>query len=619
MEDREQLLNRAKERLKNLKKVDVQTSKIGYDSPPKERYARKSMGTTASAFPMSLAIREMNSPTNEDEGSKASGLNQSSAAIPTSPKKRGTRFLSTKEMTETRVKLKRLTSISHLLERNVSLATSNIYDELPIFVEPLQEPINTKRRKKIQERLNKPVQDGPIGKQDIEEIGEMAELYGSSSLVVTKKWECTLDNGHLYDYIFKFPVYLANHYPKVHWSENSPSDGFFVGDQPLISKENYDRLLSRLVLTEPSGNWFIGPRELEIAPDPLNYVHYHSIEKVSFTKNDNTIHPEINQDQIGIDMGDDVFQEIQVIRKKPLFAGELERIRQPSPYLMIVELSSIIFKKHSLFHQELSLCQQLSGYLESFEARKQSALVWSLQEKIWAMRVEISESYTKLQKLYQSNEQDDHTKEDVIRFQAKRRMTVLDSSMGNDLKKLESELIQLLKELSDLRQLRDAEAQTDLMLEFNIVKTWESIKQLRSTQGYQSTGYKLTIKVQPKSNPIDLDREMQDEIEEMDIQLYIENQKEERQYQMDLAEYSVEQSDLESQSLIDSHSAKKKRSKKLVPLQPVLQVLDYDAVEIEIKKRHKKSFGTSSKQQSLSFRWVNLMESITPNEKCPPV
>ena len=606
MDQREELLNRAKDRLKNLKKVELKSETAIKEPTVASRYPRKSMAANANI--QTPQIREMNSPSAALENN-SSVLN---TAAGSSPRKRGTRFLSIKEMNNTRQKLQKLNSISYMLERNVSLANPDPYDQLPVFISPAAEPENVRRRRGLLDRLSKPVDDKPLIEKDIKDIQEMNELYGTNSLQTLRKWECSWESqNQSYNYTFCFPVIGAPE-PRVRWTETSPSDGFFVGERPVISKFNYQRLLQRLQVTDSSGNWFIGPRELEIAPDPLNYVHYRNTAALTYNSNYNTIHPEAEGNDTNISIGKGQYREIQLVRKLPHYASHLEKPKLSTPYLLIIEICSIVFKTHPLLHLELDLCNKLTGYLESLNTRKQNALVWYLQKKIWATRVDIAERYAKLIELYAA-QPDIADKNEAIDVVARRRLTLHKTNQLDHVQQLEFDLVQSLKELNQLRQLRDAEAQTDLMLEFNVVKTWESIKQLRQSQGYQSTGHKLTIRINAPSNPIDLKKELTDEIEELEMQLYIENQIEARQYRQVIDDYNLN----DAISAMDTGSDQK-QAKKSRPLEPDLLALDIEQVSAEIKKRHKKSFG-SSKQQSLSFKWENRLETITPDLKCPDV
>ena len=72
-------------------------------------------------------------------------------------------------------------------------------------------------------------------------------------------------------------------------------------------------------------------------------------------------------------------------------------------------------------------------------------------------------------------------------------------SFETDLTLEKESKIKLLGEIHSTRIQRDAEMQTDRILEFQILKVWERIKQIREAQGFISTPIKLTVKAKKVS------------------------------------------------------------------------------------------------------------------------
>lgn len=145
-------------------------------------------------------------------------------------------------------------TLEKMLEKGVTITPVDFYMGLAVGPPtPVVESEAERKRRAVMVKSTKrqPMPDeSPIKEQEIDEINEVAELYSSNSaLTQMVKWEkqppCPVDM------LFTYPV--AYQTPEVTHSERSVFDGFYIGDNPIISYWNYDRMLRRLLKTEPQG------------------------------------------------------------------------------------------------------------------------------------------------------------------------------------------------------------------------------------------------------------------------------------------------------------------------------------------------------------------------------
>ncbi|KAI8896326.1 hypothetical protein BC833DRAFT_104494 [Globomyces pollinis-pini] len=404
-------------------------------------------------------------------------------------------------------------SIRLILENGVSIHNTDNNPNLAIPEIPFEEPEIVKKRKLALKAKKTLISDLPMNSEDIEHINELTDLYSTNELTSLIKWTTTQEHFlHSYKQLtFTHPTEAKQLVDIGKRKLVAEADGFFVGNPPQVTPWNYERLLNRLLITDPTGNWFSSPITLNLLPDPMCLKHY-------IYANSNNLNEKKKGD------GD-----IESIRHSSTYnlsfqsALTLNKFQEGSnkSFQLVIDLVGLQLLNHPLILEEIQLVTQLQHLTKTIQERKRSKIVTYLTSKIETLRLEYLEKLSDLEQL--SNESIEQTSEN---FQSesplaatKRSQVRLKSlKIKNGQKKLDSEqeLIQLLTNLQATRLLRDSESQTDRLLDFQVVKCWEEIKQTRIKQCFTSTGIKLSIKSKKRSerDMIDMEKEMEEEISE---------------------------------------------------------------------------------------------------------
>jgi hypothetical protein len=468
-----------------------------------------------------------------------------------------------------------------LLEKGVSLSVEYL-DGISIVPE-------TKRQETEQEQKRKMLALKPTKLQEIEleEIQELEKLYSPDPYLFRGKWQTIAWIDHL-KLVFHYPTPMA-YDPFIFHTQNSPSDGFYVGDLPPILPENYDRLVRRLYQTDRLGKWFSGPKDVAIQPDPMCYVHYKPM-----------VHPDVSKkDEWDLEQGWNT-ESIDLVLK-PATRSQLEHDALIEPYLLVVDLVGLQIIDHPLMIPEIKCCYQLRQLVYAWQERKRTDLVSYYNGKLQSLRQEYEDAKPALKEL----EQERPVPAKQVRLgiqETKRRMERFE---------MEAKQIQRLKEIHTNRLLRDTEAQTNRTLEYKIVKLWERIKEIRREQGFQAASFKLSIHVKSNRSEYDIEQELRTELYERQQLLDMENARQKRVYEKRLKEWKQEWDDgMDDQDPI----LHKKRKDK--PVEFVEQVLPKKAPH-EILRRLKASYPTSE-HPTLSFQIHEQGAIPTAVMDCPP-
>lgn len=377
--------------------------------------------------------------------------------------------------------------------------------------------------------------------------------------------------------------------------------------------------MNRLLATEPTKyynfkvrKWFDGPRHVCILPDPLNYVHYRT--------------PEIEQEDVETGKS----KQLELFSKTPFIFSNSQDISRT----LVVDIVGLSLSLHPLMLQEQKLSLNLKKLLHLLAERKRKNIVWFLTEKLVSLRADCWEKLERLKKL-----RSDHSSNNISRRRSTLKKVPLSrpkkSSEVDDMEKI---VYQCLLDIQSNRLLRDTEAQTDRLLEFRIVKTWEDIKKVRLDQGFQSTGVKLSIHIKDCKSEYNFEQEIENDVSErIEIhnidksrlkQEYLESLK---KWERKMNEFKEKTSTIENLNTIkedeevepEDNSEKSKNEEENAkmhpkPVEPDYPELNRQKIEVPILRRLKKAF-SSSNSQSISFSFHNINSSITSTSECPNV
>ncbi|KAJ3274699.1 Coiled-coil and C2 domain-containing protein 2A [Terramyces sp. JEL0728] len=493
--ERQQLIDRVKQRLREQKEKGIT---VTVEKPPDElaemRYRRTSLIENLGKIP---GIQQpVNPPSSQEIDDIITPLPKEkkvlNPVLQKNPSFTGLKRINSKLSSSNITK-----SIYKLLERGVTLCDS-AYDGVQVTpLVPIAEPDIVKRRKALQKRKKKDINQ----EFTIEEITEIEELYSPAGMTALQKWS---PNTVVYSE-----------------QKSKRNEGFYEGDIPVIAPWNYDRLLRRLSITKHNNSWFTSPVNLNILPDPLNYIHYKALPDYSRCS----------------DIGP--FGYCETVLTKASISKVHELL--PEVLSLVVNLSSVEFEIHPLMLQETKLCIKLEKSVHAYQQRKRSSNIDYLTAKIEAIRATLAEEHTQLETLrYTPTISDENI---ISPKKLTLRLGKLESERLRLEKNQEDKIVQLLKDIFALRKLRDSECKINRDLEYKIVKCWEDIKLVRNNQGFSSNDLKLSIKLKKrKKNLIQIDVELENELNEYMDLCEIEYQQELRDYHKREAGESISQS-----------------------------------------------------------------------------
>ena len=254
-------------------------------------------------------------------------------------------------------------------------------------------------------------------------------------------------------------------------------------------------------------------------------------------------------------------EETDVVRVKPvcsidpqlsLVSGYIQS------YLLVINLVKIQFDDHPLLCEEIALAKTLVELTKTIQERRRVNAFEYLSLKLEALRGAYEEfirtsPFSNL--LARSAEPDSAVKD--IRPKRTRAKSVLltklheqdqREKMRVSLLKDEMKRLSYLEDICATRMLRDTEGQTDRILEYRAIKTWDAIKKLRASNGFSSTRISLKIRVddrEPEVAEETLQREMGNELQEQEELHNIRIAREKRTYERELEKWNAKKAELE--------------------------------------------------------------------------
>ncbi|KAI8925641.1 hypothetical protein BC831DRAFT_263275 [Entophlyctis helioformis] len=374
-------------------------------------------------------------------------------------------------------------------------------------------------------------------------------------------------------------------------------EGLYVGVPPRIAAWNLDRLRRRLEISEANlGERWLGPaREVAIEPDPLQYNHNRPA-KLVFAADFGHDGVSSGSDSVGLQSSDSADDNLvgkaardarNAIKRVPLKqpkqhgakrgngrrghgdpSTDLER-RMPAPaadqsrrlgtesasYVLAIDLVGLDFHDHPLMTEELRLSNTIVDLVALIRDRQRTNLVGFLGAKLEALRAEYDEfkrtspfsDQIALSAEPEAIETDAQaaTRDTGIYTArpAPQRSVVIARIQGAEQKERarlarlndEATRFAFLQDIRATRLLRDAEAQTDRLLEFRILKAWDHLKRCRAVNGFSATTVNLKI-ILRSTVPLDDDKtevetEIRNEIQELEDMHKIEQDRKRRAYE----------------------------------------------------------------------------------------
>ncbi|KAL2914077.1 hypothetical protein HK105_206335 [Polyrhizophydium stewartii] len=435
---------------------------------------------------------------------------------------------------------------------------------------------STKKRKKRNKRKEEEEDMEPMKDEDLAEFEKPVE----DVMVVTelKKW---IPNWKLIaqgeSKILFHPMTHPLDLPPT-WMDrvrNLEEEGIFVGALPAVPSHNVETMLHAI-----SGERWLGPeKKVAIEPDPLQYVHNrpnapifldsHEVEGIHADK------PKWHRFDVE-DPHAVHFDPETALELRPAFsAHEHARLLAGTAgtFILAVDLVGIQFCDHPLMIEEVRLANSIADIASTIRERRRANLVEFLTLKLDALRHEYTDfcraspfsdlavaavespspgtdpaseaqAFLAIGAAPQDGQQAGIFAARPLRGAVLSRLRGAEQQERARIARLNDEATRwsLLQDIHAMRLLRDAEAQTDRLLEFKILKAWEALKAMRSSSGFSSTSLSVKIVVrQPASSDGqgELEREITAELAEMQDMHHIEQIRRRREYEQALEAWTA--------------------------------------------------------------------------------
>ncbi|XP_074640810.1 coiled-coil and C2 domain-containing protein 2A-like isoform X2 [Tubulanus polymorphus] len=296
-------------------------------------------------------------------------------------------------------------------------------------------------------------------------------------------------------------------------------EGLFVGERPIVSLRNQNKLEDRL-LHEPDGlgkKWFGEDGQVMILPNPLKEIPNR---------------PPISEEV------DPFIETIYCKAQLKEFDSRYidGRIDMLSKYQLDVDINSISFSHHHLFGRENVLAVRLTQLYDEHLQRTKKNLVSYLTERLRALKVASSN----LQESIRSQ-----------KVQGRPAQHIADQ---------ESRLRDYKNDIKQTRQQRDNEEENDRLVIKGILRTWKEIKSLRQLQRCTNTAVKLSIRREEtnrKEDQYNWNQELEEELQELKDEQTEEYNRLTVQYNITMAQYQQQQ-----QQKKEAEARKRRRERK---------------------------------------------------------
>ncbi|KAJ3012482.1 hypothetical protein HKX48_006261, partial [Thoreauomyces humboldtii] len=273
---------------------------------------------------------------------------------------------------------------------------------------------------------------------------------------------------------------------------SAANDGFYVPNPPSTSPRNLERVEKRLIATEPNAGiqWFDPSSCLNVQPDPL------ALEPRRFIRPEPTIlwhnmrtYPDMFYDAEGSlpDMQADELALTRLVKAVPSPFASVE----DSPletYTLAFEIGTLSLQDHPWMSDEMKLARSLESNVSTLSERARGHIIENLDRELLKLRTE-----------YQARQS---TRPNPLGPQTPAlgpdgiycaRPAMSEESQADETLNEVKLRLQLLDRIKKTRQLRNTEAQCDLLLEFRILQDWEHLQEIRTTKGFSATAVEIQV------------------------------------------------------------------------------------------------------------------------------
>ncbi|KAK5665703.1 hypothetical protein QVD99_007347 [Batrachochytrium dendrobatidis] len=460
-----------------------------------------------------------------------------------------------------------ITKKSSLMMLNDSFSHSSRIETLA-NAQPKQ--TESKKSKKGKRRAKKKYEDDqdqePMKDQDVKQFLEETTV-DVVNYVELKKW---IPNWKL---IIQEEAKMI-FYPLTHpfklpptWLERIriPEDeGLYVGTPPYMHASNVKTLCRRLEASEENNGekWLGSTRQVVIESDPMQYIHYRPHRSV-FSVKKMVFETDSNESLFSLNTSNGLYFDRQM---PTIVSNQPHQLSQSAAeYLLIVDLVSLKFHEHPLMSEELRLSNEIMNIICIMRERKSANIVEFLTSKLKVLCNEYDEFKLTspfsdlIARSAETSNIEKHDQKNQSYYDSDNLQTSLSQSNSKDMilsrlrgkgqkeqvrkARIHDETVRynLLQDIQATRLLRDAEAQTDRLLEFRILKTWQDLKHLRATNNFSSTPLSLKIVVRSTiahQDKNDLDQEVERELSELQDLHDIAYQRRKRAYEHEFKKQS---------------------------------------------------------------------------------
>uniref|UniRef100_A0A8C6GJB2 Coiled-coil and C2 domain containing 2B n=1 Tax=Mus spicilegus TaxID=10103 RepID=A0A8C6GJB2_MUSSI len=236
------------------------------------------------------------------------------------------------------------------------------------------------------------------------------------------------------------PVASQQKLPKGMLPRILEDEGLYVQKKPETYKKICNKMENRLLSLQEGKCWFEESGEIMSLPSPIrpSWNYRLCMSKEALNPALKTIHRKAVKSDVGC-----------------CFRDRMDGQREM--YQLDLNIVGLQFSHHPLFNQEHVLCARLLQLCESFQDRQKQSFSQLLYEKLRALK-----DATKL------------------------------ISKNPELSQFTTKSLQdYYRQISDTKQLYEAEREKDHSLLHSVLQTWKQIKSLRQKQGFTSTPVKV--------------------------------------------------------------------------------------------------------------------------------
>ncbi|XP_063726786.1 coiled-coil and C2 domain-containing protein 2A-like isoform X2 [Symsagittifera roscoffensis] len=277
-------------------------------------------------------------------------------------------------------------------------------------------------------------------------------------------------------------------------------EGLYVGEKPLVSMRNVNRMEQRILREEQAPDrWFGENGHLVMCSDPLKL---YPSKPIIYAQEE--LEPQLQTLYVKASTAENDSRYID------------GRVSEASvgKYQLAIEIPEMTFSHHPLYNRENVLAARLTELYDEYSLKMDKNLSEHYSDKLVALR----EAIAKVQNSLAVTHEDHNLRSEIQTQQLQTRL---------------NDYMRELKKTRDLRDKEDKHVKEKMKL---ITRTWKQIKAVRQKSGYTSTNLKLLLQKKDTDRELDLQRwkrDIEEEMEEARMLFHTE-------YQAAMAKYRVE-------------------------------------------------------------------------------